>query len=700
MDEKDKTIKKLVDLHFDNIPYSTEADAAKKKIISVLDADPENKDTENLISKYGTLSQMGKAVGYTEEEIEQWSAHENVVDQKAVKSGLRRQRWLAYFFALICAGAIGSLSWMVYYIVSLDLYALIAGGLLLALGGIGTFILIWFKRFEKKRKDEKYNTTTFSWLKERSDKYTKRLLNSIAILVATIAIFIGAELTFNFSAHTKPNEVIRNIFTNIYWAMIPVFLFVKNLLMVKVYQNRINLPVAHKFKWHAILLSLISIVYWALAFLIVLLNRKHISYYLTPFIIAGVTFIVLLIAYNYTLRAKITQQNFVFNKTRIAVVLIAAILVSGFTLMNRETFYTQPYINSLPVVEHNVSIIEYDDETGIYTITATEDDFKILHLTDIHLGGSLFSYSKDLKALTACYNLIEYTHPDFVIVTGDLCYPVGAMSMSFNNSAPVNQFAAFMRNLGIPWAFTYGNHDTESIASLNKTALNEVFMSLSYKSSRTLLYPYVQPDITGRNNQLIKLNRSDGTLNMGLFLIDSNAYVGTVFNSVYDYIHDDQVEWYAEKVAELNDEAGHLVKSLAFFHIPLQEYRTAFELYEAGSDEVTYFFGENEEDRTGEICCSEYPSKFFNTALELGSTTGMFCGHDHYNNISLEYEGIRLTYGMSIDYLAMPGIERHFKQRGAELLTVHNDSTWDLEQIPLELIDPEIANAKSKQRKK
>lgn len=700
MDEKDKTIKKLVDLHFDNIPYSTEADAAKKKIISVLDADPENKDTENLISKYGTLSQMGKAAGYTEEEIEQWKAHENVVDQKAVKSGLRRQRWLAYFFALICAGALGLISWMMYYIASLDLYALIAGGLLLVLGGIGSFILIGFKRFEKKRKDEKYNTSTFSWLKERSDKYTKRLLNSIAILVATIAIFIGAELTFNFSANTKPNEVIRNIFTNIYWVMIPVFLVVKNLLMVKVYQNRINLPVAHKFKWHEILLSLISIAYWALAFLIALLSRKYISYYLTPFIIAGVTFIVLLIVYNYTLRAKITQQNFVFNKTRIAVVLIAAILVSGFTLMNRETFYTQPYINSLPVVEHNANIIEYDDETGIYTITAVEDDFKILHLTDIHLGGSIFSYSKDLKALTACYQLIEYTHPDFVIVTGDLCYPVGAMSMSFNNSAPVNQFSAFMRNLGIPWAFTYGNHDTESIASLNKKALNEVFMSLSYKSSRTLLYPYVQPNITGRNNQLIKLNRRDGTLNMGLFLIDSNAYVGTVFNSVYDYIHDDQVEWYAEKVAELNDEAGHLVKSLAFFHIPLQEYRTAFELYEAGSDEVTYFFGENKEDRTGEVCCSDHPSQFFATALELGSTTGMFCGHDHYNNISLEYEGIRLTYGMSIDYLAMPGIEKRFKQRGAELITVHDDSTWDLEQIPLELIAPEIANAKPKQRKK
>lgn len=51
----------------------------------------------------------------------------------------------------------------------------------------------------------------------------------------------------------------------------------------------------------------------------------------------------------------------------------------------------------------------------------------------------------------------------------------------------------------------------------------------------------------------------------------------------------------------------------------------------------------------------------FDTALELGSTSGFFCGHDHYNNASIEYKGIRLTYGMSIDYLAMPGIEKETK---------------------------------------
>ena len=54
--------------------------------------------------------------------------------------------------------------------------------------------------------------------------------------------------------------------------------------------------------------------------------------------------------------------------------------------------------------------------------------------------------------------------------------------------------------------------------------------------------------------------------------------------------------------------------------------------------------------------------------------------------MSLEYKGIRLTYGRSIDYLAMPGIEDDTEQRGAELVTLHEDGTWELEQIPLDSI--------------
>ena len=206
-----------------------------------------------------------------------------------------------------------------------------------------------------------------------------------------------------------------------------------------------------------------------------------------------------------------------------------------------------------------------------------------------------------------------------------------------------------------------------------------------FAKSPSLLFPYVQPDITGRNNQLIEVRNRDGSLNTALFLIDSNAYTGEGFNT-YDYIHDDQVEWYAEEVIRLQEEEGRQISSLAFFHIPLQQYRTAYELYMEGSDEVTYHFGENKDSFMHMFSLSAYDSTIFDKMVELGSTTGTFCGHDHYNNASITYRGIRLTYGMSIDYLAMPGISKYDKQRGGELITLHADSSWEVEQVPLTAI--------------
>ena len=51
----------------------------------------------------------------------------------------------------------------------------------------------------------------------------------------------------------------------------------------------------------------------------------------------------------------------------------------------------------------------------------------------------------------------------------------------------------------------------------------------------------------------------------------------------------------------------------------------------------------------------------------------MFFGHDHLNHFSLTYDGIRLTYGRSIDYLAYPGIEGKIGHRGGTWIVIHKD---------------------------
>ena len=71
------------------------------------------------------------------------------------------------------------------------------------------------------------------------------------------------------------------------------------------------------------------------------------------------------------------------------------------------------------------------------------------------------------------------------------------------------------------------------MAASDKETLDDLYRSLSYKTSKNLLYPYVQPGVTGRNNQLIEVRNPDGSLNTALFLVDSNAYTGRGFND-YD----------------------------------------------------------------------------------------------------------------------------------------------------------------------
>ena len=550
-------------------------------------------------------------------------------------------------------------------------------------------ILTWLLVFVIRRRRSKLAAPVEPDLPEEEqrklfDRCARRSVNWL--LIAFWEVCGMALGLIGLAVNSKAGEVAESLSSHLFILELVAFFLVKNLLLLRWFNSRYAYENRESFRRESRFVLLFSLIYWlAVGGLYYAFERIFV---LNISAFATGVFLAWIVVYNLTRINRFTYSKERCNRAVIAVLLLIVLVAGGYVFLSRDIWLTQPYINSVPWLYEGERHIAYDESTGVYTITKPEGDFRILQLTDIHLGGGVLSFDKDLKALKAVYALLEATRPDLVIVTGDLCFPVGFSSFSFNNTAPVQQFAAFMRNTGSPWAFTYGNHDTESYAASDRHTLNELYKSLSWKTSRTLLYPYVQPEITGRNNQLIELREKDGSLTWALFLIDSNAYTGDGLNK-YDYIHDDQAAWYRSEVLRLNAETGHTVPSLVFFHIPLQEYKTAYELYEQDSDAVTRFFGENTEKTPDKVCCSEYPSSIFDTAVELGSTRGFFCGHDHYNNMSLEYRGIRLTYGMSIDYLAMPGIARDTAQRGATLIVLDDGGGMDVTQVPLTSIQTE-----------
>lgn len=686
--EFDKNIVNYVESFFEELHYSKEIELAKEKIIQKINDEylkekEKNKKNafKNIVNKYSSLEDMLKAVSIDSKKLNKWYNKDVSMDYNEFKKELKKERKHIYGVTILGIIAVAYFLQSILYFHKSFVFLLI-----LSLIFLGIDILV-IKKYRKKPKKDIFSVDCYDELENTFDKYSKRSINWLLILFLEVFMMI---LNFiSLKVNSKPDEIIETFNKTLFLLEVVTFFFIKDTLIVNWLNKKIDFENEKKYKKLFKSTIIISSIYWVLSIILYYVFEKYFVLNITAFI--GLLFITYIIINNLTRIKNMVYHKKKVNKIVVVVLLIIISLISGYTFLSRDIWLTQPYINSVPYIYEGNDKISYDEETGIYTIISNEEDFKILQLTDIHLGGSVLSYDKDLKALKAVYKLINYAKPDLVVVTGDMTFPMGLFSFSFNNTAPVGQFAAFMRNTGVPWAFTYGNHDTESMAISSKEDLNDLYKSLSYKTSKNLLYPYIQPkvdgkQIWGRNNQLIEVRNSDRTLNQALFLIDSNAYTGEGLNK-YDYIHDDQVEWYKNEIERLNKEEGKTISSLGFFHIPLHQYKTAYDLYESGSDEVKYYFGSNDEKMINKICASDYPSKLFDTAVELGSTKGFFCGHDHYNNMSLEYKGIRLTYGMSIDYLVMPGIARDTKQRGATLITSHKDSSVDIKQIPLTSIE-------------
>lgn len=690
------TLKRAVDMLFHEMPFSYQNNEFKEEILESA-VQKYNVDTEmgisaaeaagNILIHAGNVTEICDYLGI--KKSGEAYAGEQAAEISFIKAW-KKIRNNTYALALELTGMIGVL---------LSLFvmgrAFSAESLAAAMMELLIFAVLFFFTVRKRKKriretgffETYYESSCRKFVGKRYDLFSKKLINSIFLSFSLVFIVLFAVLLAVFTSKYTLRDVLHEITFYLTLIEAVIYLLLKNYLLQSVAGRFFCRRCRKEYRQELGRLCGMSAGYYGICLCVLFVMRNRWEDIFRWACAAAAVYFVLGIFYNFTRRRQFVSRNIALNMRKITVYALAAVLFFSFSLMKMDLYLLQPYINTVSAVPHGQSRISYDEDTGTYTITTQEENFKILQLTDIHLGGSILSAAKDAKALQACYRLISETEPDLVVVTGDLVFPMGIMSFSLSNNAPVMQFASFMRNTGIPWAFTYGNHDTESMATLNRGEVDELFKVLSYKSSRNLLYPYVQPDIYGRSNQVIEIRSSDGKLMQALFLIDSNDYVEAGGINEYDYIHDDQVEWYGRTVKRLSEQEGRTVPSMIFIHIPLREYKEANDLYESGSGEVTYYYGILGETMIDKICCSEYESRLFDAAVELGSTKAIFCGHDHYNNQSLEYKGIRLTYGYSIDYLAMPGIDKDTEQRGATLITIEKNGAFDI--TPYRLTDLE-----------
>lgn len=335
--------------------------------------------------------------------------------------------------------------------------------------------------------------------------------------------------------------------------------------------------------------------------------------------------------------------------------------------------------------------------------------------------------------------MIRKEQPDFVVVTGDIAYPVPFQSGTFNNKNATMIFAEMMETLGVYWTFAFGNHDTEYYSRYSRVDICNYYKERNFKyclfdAGVCDEKDYIGDDAMGFGNNMFVVKNSDGSINQALVTFDSHSYIdGDYFGAAwkYDNIHQCQVDWYTGEMAKLRKANGNkAVNNLVFFHIPLREYRDAWAnvidkigdgktpnvgdkfVSDRGTTEFIYgTMGENNKTKNGQrtygVFCGMRTDELFEAGLENGMQ-GVFCGHDHYNNFSVNYtpkgatRSIRLTYGMSIDYLAYPGIYRRHGQRGCTVISLKGDKLDEIsfDCAPMNYYDDYGVRPEKPERKK
>lgn len=276
-----------------------------------------------------------------------------------------------------------------------------------------------------------------------------------------------------------------------------------------------------------------------------------------------------------------------------------------------------------------------------YTLTSIEavekksgKDFKIMLFTDVQL----WTISSDnQKVFDLMDKLVEAEKPDLIVLPGDNV-------SGFSTSSLVPKLISKMDSYKIPWAPVYGNHDLEGILTIEE-------QSKMFEESEYCLFKRGEEGLYGMGNYAINIVEK-GNVIYTLFMFDNGRY--HVYNEGTPnefekevFISPEQIDWYQRTVNTVNEYQGELVPSMTFSHFAMPEFRTAIETLCVKGDDGKYHVPAE----LGFGYCTYLPgvapvnTGFIDTAKKNG-TTHVFCGHDHENNASILYDGIRYTYGL------------------------------------------------------
>ena len=276
--------------------------------------------------------------------------------------------------------------------------------------------------------------------------------------------------------------------------------------------------------------------------------------------------------------------------------------------------------------------------------------FKIMLVGDLHesyKSGDDEAKKKTSDMAKLLRKAVGELNPDLVIYLGDM----GKADSDDKMRSVISRITAPVASKDIPVAVVFGNHDRECELSLERQ------LEL-YAQEYDKFYTYdAVPELTGCGNCNLLIRDSAGEKDIyNLWLIDSNNLCENRNLSYYDWVHEDQIQWYKDTAAKIKEaNGGETIPALWFMHIPVpEEYELLREakVYELPDSvkghgirsNTNYVLKDDVEGYMGEgPCCADVNSGVFKAWKETGDVLGAFFGHDHMNDFAGYYDGILLA---------------------------------------------------------
>lgn len=148
-------------------------------------------------------------------------------------------------------------------------------------------------------------------------------------------------------------------------------------------------------------------------------------------------------------------------------------------------------------------------------------------------------------------------------------------------------------------------------------------MSDYLESLPNCIYEAGDENVDGTGNYYYNVTDDNVKVLTTLIMMDTHSWDKE--NNGYDHFHDNQIEWYENTIKsiakEVNGDESKVVPSLAFFHVPMKEYMTAYEEAK-GTDNRLWGYRFPNEDGTPAVDDMMF-EKWLNSAQQRDALQGM-----------------------------------------------------------------------------